>query len=137
MTLKQKLSQYRDIKEEIKKLESKILKLEKTEQNTSDMVDNTTKKFPIVQIKTTIKGVNVDRINKLNKLNKILEERYNKLLEIQLEVEEFINKIPTSRLRMIFEYRYLNSFSWIKIAQLVGGTDESVRKEHDRFLEKK
>ena len=61
----------------------------------------------------------------------------------QLKVEEFINELPTSRLRRIFEYRYICQFSWSRVAIEINKnkkgnyvTDESIRKEHDRFLEK-
>ena len=72
-------------------------------------------------------------------LESILNNRYDRLLEQQVKTEEFIDKLPTSRLRMIFEYRYLRNCSWTKVAYLIGGqaTDRSVRAEHDRFLEKK
>lgn len=140
MTIKQKLSQYIDIKEEIKRLEKKIEKLEKeTKDIVSDVVDSTTSGFPFMQTHKKIQGLDIERIHKLDKLKAILKERYDKLLKAQVEVEEFIDTIPTSRLRRIFEYRYLEGFSWIKIAQFMGGnaTEESVKKEHQRYLLKK
>lgn len=140
MTLKQKLSQYIDIREEIKRLEKRIGKLEKsTKDIVSDVVDNTTSDFPFMQVHTKIQGVDTETIHKLDKLKVILNERYDKLLNTQIEVEEFIDTIPTSRLRSIFEYRYLDGYSWIKISQLIGGksTEDSIRMEHDRFLIKK
>lgn len=140
MTIKQKLSQYIDTKEEIKRLEKKIEKLEReTKDIVSDVVDSTTTSFPIIQTHKKIQGLDIERMHKLDKLKAILIERYDKLLKAQLEVEEFIDAIPTSRLRRIFEYRYIEDFSWIKIAQVIGGksTEESIRKEHDRYLLKK
>ena len=137
MTIKQKLSQYIDIKEEIKKLEKKIEKLEKeTKDIVSDVVDSTTSGFPFMQTHKKIQGLDIERIHKLDKLKGILNERYDKLLKVQLEIEEFIDTISTSRLRRIFEYRYLEGFSWVKIAQLIGGkaTEESIKKEHQRYL---
>jgi len=140
MTLKQKLSQYIDIKEEIKRLEKKIEKLEKEiGEIVSDVVDSTTSDFPFMQIHKKIQGLDIEKQHKLDKLRSILKERYDKLLKAQIEVEEFIDTIPTSRLRRIFEYRYLEGYSWIKIAQFIGDkvTPDSVRVEHDRFLIKK
>ena len=68
----------------------------------------------------------------------ILQNRYDRLLEVQTRLEVFIDEIPTSRLRRIFEYRYIEQFSWVKIARLIGGnaTSDSIRMEHDRFLRK-
>lgn len=140
MTLKQKLSQYIDIREEIKRLEKRIEKLEKSAKDiVSDVVDDTTSFFPFIQVHTKIQGVNAQKIYEINKLKFILNERHDKLLKVRIEVEEFIDTIPTSRLRRIFEYRYLEGYSWVKISQLIGNksTEDSIRKEHDRFLIKK
>lgn len=140
MTLKQKLSQYIDIREEIKMLEKRIEKLEKSARDiVSDVVDDTTSSFPIIQVHTKIQGTDIKTIHKLDKLKAILNERYDKLLKVKIEVEEFIDTIPTSRLRRIYEYRYLDGYSWIKISQLIGSksTEDSIRMEHDRFLAKK
>ena len=75
----------------------------------------------------------------LNYYRNILQNRYDRLLVQQTRVEEFIDIIPTSRLRRIFAYRYIENFTWQKVAYIIGGnsTSESVRKEHDRFLEEK
>ncbi len=69
----------------------------------------------------------------------MLQERLDKLLEVQIEIEEFINELPTSRLRRIFNLRYIEQYTWRKIAYIIGGnaTDRSVRAEHDRFLQEK
>lgn len=139
MNLKDCLVQLCDIQLEIKELEEKINKLElKSHEIVSDSVDSTTKYFPIIPTKLKIKGIDQNVIKKIEYYKTILENRYSKLLDIQIQAEEFIDKLPTSRLRRIFTYRYINQYSWIKIAHLIGYsiTEDSVRKEHDRFLEK-
>lgn len=138
MTLKECLLQFCDIRKEIKELETKINKLEpKTHEIVSDSVESTTKYFPIIPTKQKIKGLDQNKIKKLEYYKTILENRHDTLLELQIKLEEFINQLPTSRLRRIFEYRYIEQFSWNKIAQLVGSSSEDcLRKEHDRFLEK-
>ena len=69
----------------------------------------------------------------------MLQSRYDKLIEEQAKIEEYIDNIPTSRLRRIFTYRYIEQYSWIKIAQLIGNgaTEDSVKMEHHRYLNKK
>lgn len=139
MTLKENLVQLCDIRLEIKELEKKIDKLGlKSHEIVSDSVESTTKYFPIIPTKIKIKGLDQNVIKKLEYYKIILENRYNTLLDIQIKTEEFINKIPTSRLRRIFTYRYIEQYSWVKIAQLIGGntTSESIKKEHNRFLKK-
>lgn len=139
MNLKESLVQLCDIQLEIKELEKKIDKIEpKTHDIVSDSVESTTKHFPIISTHFKIRGLDHQTIKKLEYYKTILEDRYNKLLNIQIKAEEFINTLSTSRLRRIFTYRYIEQYSWIKIAQMIGNnaTEESIRKEHDRFLEK-
>lgn len=139
MDLKESLIQLCDIRKEIKELETKIAKLElKSDEIVSDSVESTTKVFPIIPTKLKIKGLDQKVIKKLEYYKTILEERHSNLLDIQIQVEEFINQLPTSRLRRIFTYRYIEQYSWVKIAQLIGGnaTSESIKKEHNRFLKK-
>lgn len=139
MNLKENLLQLCDIRKEIKELENKIDKLElKTQEIVSDSVDNTTKIFPIIRTRLKIKGLDQESQKKLEYYRTVLENRYDALLDVQIKTEEFINNLPTSRLRRIFTYRYIDQLTWIKIAHLIGGnaTEESIRKEHDRFLEK-
>lgn len=139
MNLKECLVQYCDIQKEIKELEEKIEKLElKAHDIVSDSVESTTKYFPIIQNHLKIKGLNQKTIKQLEYYKTILEKRYDRLLEEQIRVEEFIDSIPNSRIRRIFEYRYIEQFSWVKTAFLIGGnaTPDSIRMEHDRFLGK-
>ena len=51
------------------------------------------------------------------------------------EIQEFINGIEDSMIRRVFALRYLNGYTWQKVAFVVGAHDESVpRKRHDRYL---
>ena len=137
MTFKEKLVQFCDIQQEIKELEIKINKLEK-QAETFDIVEGSSLTMPYQKKNIKIKHVDLKKKINLNYYQSILEKRMQELLEMQIEVEEFISSIPTSRLRRIFEYRYIEQFSWTKIAFLIGGsaTADSIRMEHIRFLEK-
>lgn len=139
MTLKECLVQFCDIKVEIKDLQKKIEKLElRSKEVISDSVETTTKTFPVIMTHYKIFGNDQKLLNKLEHLKSLLEERLNKQMDLYIKIEEFINKMPTSRLRMIFEYRYMNQYSWAKVSRLIGGdtTEDSIRKEHDRYLKK-
>ena len=139
MTLKECLVQFCDIELEIQDLQNKIKKLEpRCNETISDSVETTTKTFPVIMTHCKIFGNDKKLLNKLEYLKGLLEERYNKQLDLHIKLEEFINNMPTSRLRRIFEYRYINQYSWVKVARLIGGdsTEGSIRKEHDRYLKK-
>ena len=139
MNLKECLVQLCDIRLEIKELEKKINKLEpKSKEMISDSVESTTKTYPIIRTHYKIFGNDQKYVTRLEKYKAILEQKRLELIDIEINTTNFINTIPTSRLRRIFIYRYIENYSWVKIACLIGNnaTEDSVRKEHDRYLAK-
>ena len=106
---KEKLVQYCDLKVEIKKLEERIDRLKQQSEMVADVVQNGYKG------RAVIRGIDLIRKQKLERLSSILNERYDNCLQLQIEIEEFISNIDDSKLRQIFEYRYIDGFSWIQI----------------------
>lgn len=135
LEIKSKLSQLNDLKKEISELQFKIEKLEK-KGIVVGSVEASYKRPPYTKHNISIEANDPRFINKINDLKQTLQLRLNNLLELQNEIEKFISNLPTSRLRTIFELRYIKQYSWQKIAYVIGGyaTKDSVRKEHDRFL---
>ena len=106
---KDKLVQYCDLKVEIENLEKRIDRIQKQSEMVADVVQNGYKG------RAVIRGVDLIRKQKLERLNNILKERYERDLQLQIEIEEFISNIQDSKLRQIFEFRYIDGFSWIQI----------------------
>jgi len=83
-----------------------------------------------------VKKMTRQRIAKLQ----ILEDD---LLEATNKVDDFINAIPKSELRMMFRFYYLDDLTWHQVARRMSSlfpkkkyTEDSCRKRHDRYLEK-
>ena len=128
---KDKLVQYCDLKVEIENLEKRIDRIQKQSEIVADVVQNGYKG------RAVIRGVDLIRKQKLERLNNILKERYERDLQLQIEIEEFINSIDDSKLRQIFEFRYIDGFSWIQIQTILKFKHEdTARKKHDRYIEK-
>ena len=132
--LKEKLNQLYDIRKELVELKVKINNTEPRAIQ-KDTVGASSKYFPYVKQKVKIEAIDPILIHKLDKYKNLLQQRALELLEVQTELELFIQNLPTSRLRRIFEYKYIKQYSWQKTAYLIGGnaTPDSIRKEHDRF----
>lgn len=127
---KELLVQYCDLKDEINKLEQRIDKIEKQSEMIADVVQNGYKKHAVVY------GFDYNRAYKLDLLKLILRERYDKALEMQIKIETYINSIPKSDIRQIFEHRYIDNMNWIQIQFAMNYKSESTaRVKHDRFLE--
>lgn len=147
------LSQYCELREEIKDLNRKIeadqRRLEKIEQEgmVSDSVKGTRADGTIGSIRIT--GFPVPEYDKVKSM---IEKRLAKLQIMEDELQEalnatddFINKIPKSDLRMIFRFYYVDDMTWAKVAlnmnsrfpkRRIKYTEDNCRKRHDRYLEK-
>lgn len=129
--MKEKLIQYCDLQKEIEKLEERIDKIRKQSDLIADVVQNGTKGHML------IRGIDYTRIHKLDKLEAVLQERYDKLLDMQTEIEEWINTIERSDIRQIIEYRYIDNMNWYQIQTIMKYDHEDVaRRKCERFLEK-
>ena len=141
MNIKECLLQYTDTQTEIKILEDKIKSLEK-EANDFSVVEASSLSPPFQKHNIKIQYTDIKKKRELNYLSSILSNRYDKLLEQQIKVEEQINKLPTSRLRIIFQLKYLDGYSYNKIANILNEdksiencvTADSIKQEHYRYL---
>ena len=137
----------RDLRERIDKGEKYLKKMQEEGYQVSDSVRGTRKDGTIGPIRITGFPVpEYERIEKMTKRRnaklKILEED---LLEAMNKVDDFINAIPKSDLRMMFRFYYLDDMMWFQVANNMNSrfpnkripyTADSCRKRHDRYLEK-
>ena len=147
------LSEYEAMKAEIKDLRRRIAEDQKKIdqlQHTivSDSVTCGKKgKKPIRTVK--IKGFPQAEIERrvalMKKRRAKLEMLETDLIEKQLQVEEYIQTIQKSELRIMFRLYYIDSLTWYQVAlrmnqmfpkRKIKYTDDNCRKRHDRFLEK-
>lgn len=71
-------------------------------------------------------------------IKQIISELESKIIMQEQVITEYITTIDVSIIRQIMHKRHIELKSWSRIAAEVGGknTAESVRKMHDRFLQK-
>lgn len=151
MELTDALVQYCALKAEVKELRERIDKQKqrlqkiKAEGVVSDTVKGTRKDGTIGLIKITgypvpeyvkIEASIKKRISKMHMLEEELEQETN-------AVEDLINQIPKSDLRMMFRFYYLDNMTWSQVAMKMNNgcpkrriayTEESCRKRHNRYL---
>lgn len=147
------LVQYCELREEIKDLRCRIdrdqMRLDKIRKEgvVSDTVMGTRRDGTIGAIKITgfpipeydaVKAMIKKRMAKLHIMEDELQEAVN-------AVDDFINAIPRSDLRMIFRLYYLDDMTWPQVALNMNArfpkknkeyTEDSCRMRHNRYLEK-
>lgn len=147
------LIEYADMKEEIKDIRRRIEqnKKELSRLNGQVVMDSVScgkkGKKPLGTVKIT--GRPVTAISRkeslLNKRIRRLEELEEELLELTIQVDEYIEMIEKSELRIIFRLYYIDDLTWYQVAlrmnqnfpkRKVKYTEDNCRMRHNRFLEK-
>lgn len=141
-TGKELLKQHDSLNKEIVELENRIKKVQAyTCKIEFDSVKGSNSNFPYELKNFNIEGYNYPAADKkelrLNKLNHLLSKRKETCEDMKLQIEEFINTIPDSRTRRVFQYRYIDNLGWQAIAMRLGKCHESYprRDIHDKYLE--
>lgn len=147
------LSEYADMKEEIKDLrrrldddQKRIDQLRRTIVTDSVSCGKKGKK-PIRTVK--IKGfpqVEIERrVALMENRQAKLEMLETDLVEKQLQVEEYIETVEKSELRIMFRLYYIDSLTWYQVAlkmnqmfpkRRVKYTEDNCKQRHKRYLEK-
>ena len=147
------LSEYADMKEEIKDLRRRIADDQKRiDQLRRTIVTDSVScgkkgKKPIRTVK--IKGfpqVEIERrVALMEKRQAKLEMLETDLIEKQLQVEEYIQTIDKSELRIMFRLYYIDSLTWYQVAlkmnqmfpkRRIKYTEDNCKQRHKRYLEK-
>lgn len=139
------LIQYSDLREEIKDLRGRINKLEdqiRKIEAAGAVIDSVKGGEGGIQ-NYKIQGFPYPEYSRKRSrlyLNKAqLENAELELLELTNEVEDYIQSLTDSRIRRIIRFRFMDDLRWYQVAQKMGGrtTEESVRKEFERFMAEK
>ena len=66
----------------------------------------------------------------------MLEEKKDELLDITIDIEEYLKGIDDSRIRQIIRYKYIDGKNWVQIGHLVNTSADAARMELKRFFKK-
>lgn len=134
------LDQYTEIKKEIRSLNNDIIRLEREGMNIEyDKVYGSSATFPFIKKSFNIEGMECQKRYKrrINTRKRHLERLLIQSMDLADEIEKFIETIEDSRTRQVFEYRYLNDYSWTMVAYKLKKSESTVRDWiHNRYLEK-
>ena len=146
------LSEYADMKEEIKDLRRRIAddqkridQLKRTVVTDSVSCGKKGKKpIRIVKIKGFPQVEIERRVALMEKRQAKLQMLETDLIEKQMQAEEYIQTIQKSELRIMFRLYYIDSLTWYQVAlkmnqmfpkRRVKYTEDNCRIRHNRFLE--
>lgn len=135
------LSQYIDACELIRETEEEIKKLNRKKKTVIQTnVSGSNPEFPYNPQHFKVQGTtfNYADDSQLRYQKKILEERKSQAEQLKINVEGWLNTIPP-RMQRIIKYKVFEELTWQQVARKMGrrATEEGVRKEFNRFFEKK
>lgn len=132
---KENIRNYIFLKDGIKDLENRIMRIENQRATIKDSVRGSHREFPYTIHTFVVEGKEKDE--RLKRRRKLLIAKKKELEKIKDELEIYINtEIKDEQIRQLFMYRYIDRFSWVKIAHKMNGTESGMRMLHNRFLEK-
>ena len=131
MTLEE-LSQLYDLKKEVKKDEKRLKILEEDAVSLSSPVVTDMPQYHSNVSRTEISSEKIDQ------LCSIIQDKKNRCLDEQIKLETYIASIDNSHIRRIFTLRFVDGYSWGRVAREVGGnnTIDSVKKTCYRYIKK-
>lgn len=138
---KEIIEQYIDACEVVKETEKEITRLKKKRKTiVQTNVSGSNPEFPYnpMHFKSIGTSFTYEEDSRLRREEKVLEEQKKAAERIKLEVEMWMLTIPL-RMQRIIRYRIFEKNSWEKVAERLGrnATGESIKKEYQRFFEKK
>nr|DAK92140.1 MAG TPA: Protein of unknown function (DUF722) [Caudoviricetes sp.] len=136
------LKQYIDACEAVKETEEQIRQLRKNRKTVVvDAVKGSMHDFPFAVKSFKVAGIAhsvLEDPGQLDREELILEERKAAAAQIKSQVEAWLNTIPV-RMQRIIRYRDFEELTWRQVAMKMGrrATEESVKKEYQRFFDEK
>lgn len=136
------LRQYIDACELVKETEEQIRKLKNSRKTVVvDAVKGSMHDFPFAEKSFKVCGIAhsvLEHPEALDREELILEERKAAAAQIKSQVEAWLNTIPV-RMQRIIRYRDFDGLTWRQVAIKMGRrtTEESVKKEYQRFFDEK
>lgn len=135
------LEQYIDVCELIKETEEDIQKLKKKKKTiVQTNVSGSNPEHPYNPQHFKIQGTTFTfrEDSQLRMEEKLLEKRKADAEKIKTKVEEWMNTLPV-RMQRIIRYKVFEGMTWQQVAKKIGrkATEESIKKEFQRFLKEK
>ena len=134
---KDQLRQLRHLKREIELLQDQIINLES--EIVTDKVRGSDPEHPYTEKSFYITGfAHEEHSRKMKRLKERLQRRLGDLMDLVVEINEFVEGIDDSLIRQIIILRHVNGLQWEQVAAHIGGgnTADGVRMIHDRFLKR-
>lgn len=134
MTLDE-LKELKFLRKEIQQLDKAIKKLkEKEVPVVAGKVRGSSRNFPYTEVRTSVLMYEPETNDKLNRLIRLKLGQRDKIVSKAIEIEEFIQSIPDSETRQIFEMYFQEGMKQQDIAKKLNVERSTVSKKISTYL---
>lgn len=135
---KQQLENYIHLSGEIADLKRERARLEKKLHQTIKItVQGSSPEYPYTLHPITINGRDSKSEKKLEKKINEIKEKETLLAKEEKSIRQWIDTIPESRMRRLMRYRYVDKYSWVRLAlALKYNSADAARMAHNRYINK-
>lgn len=138
---KKTLEQLVDLRKEIMELEKRIQYIEQKKIDAvSDTIKESCTDFPYMQGNVKVSGYNEQAYQKwrqqLSVSMDLLQKRMNQAAALETEITEYINNVCDSKIRRMMQYKYIDGYTWKRIADLMHYDKSYPEKAITRYLQK-
>lgn len=117
------LKQYKSLCKEIESLDKRIQKEQEKEVDVvAGKVKASMSEFPYTEIRVGVQMESPEQVEAQKEVIKLYLERKEMEERKKLEIEQYINGIEDSQLRLIFQYRYIDGMKVHDVGRRVGYT---------------
>ena len=136
---KEELNQLQDLRQEIKELDCKILRLQNRKIGmVADKVQASSKQFPYTQTSVKISGYDyageARAGRQISQKRLLLSLRKQQAEELEIRITEYINGVTDSKIRRMMEYKYIEGYTWERIGQIFHCDRTAAEKAVVRYL---
>ena len=130
------LKQYRNIIKEIQDLDKRIDQLyEKEIGAVATRVKGSSKTFPYTEVRTSVIVDNPLEVAARDRLIASRKKKREQLQTVALEIEQYIDDIEDSELRLIFKYRFMDGMKLNDIAEEVSLDRSVIGKKIRKYID--
>lgn len=103
----------------------------------TDKVTGSSSSFPYSKRHFKISGYDFDAYYaKLDRLNKKLNNKLCELMDERDKLNDFIETVDDSVMRMILTLKYVNGLTWHQIGNEIGYSERHCKRRYKKFFEK-
>jgi hypothetical protein len=136
---REKLEQLKWLNQEIPVIRQKIAGIyEKEIPIVKDRVQASGREWPYVEGNVNIRGYDEKAVERqhteLEKLEAVLKKRQLDVCTLKAEIEDYISSIEDSRIRLMFEYRFVDGYKSAKVGKMMNCDRTTVEKTIVKYL---